>query len=162
MIVEHLGKDAKHCCFRLIAGAFYINIKEDGIGISRSRFFYLLLKLRHIFELFDKTLRGAFAINFHIRKQIGQHFQKVRFTTAEEPRNPYTHISRWIVVRLTIIFEERLKVFAEFIGYDILIQFLFDYIVVLLVNFNNPIYRTVDVFLKDIFYFHALLSSLII
>ena len=56
MIVEHLGKDPQHCCFGLVAGAFNVDVEEDGIRMACSRLLYLLLQLRHLFELFDKTL----------------------------------------------------------------------------------------------------------
>ena len=85
-----------------------------------------------------------------IGKNVGQHFQEVRFTTSKEAGNPDADLGRGNVKGIAVIVEEGYKVTLQFPGNDVFSQFLLDDIIIGLIHLNNAVNSSVDVFRKHI------------
>ena len=83
VFIENLGKDAQDRGLVLVDGAFGVDVKQDGIGRGLGAAFHL--REHHgIVELVGKVIHSGLACYNVIGKQVGEHFQKVRFTAAKE------------------------------------------------------------------------------
>ena len=69
----------------------------------------------------------------------------MRFTTSKETRNPHTDFVGRIVQGLLIVIKERVEMFSQFSGNDIFTQFLLDALFIILGNFDNAVYVTIDI-----------------
>ena len=84
MVIEHLGKDAQHCGFVLINGTFDIDIEQDGFRFHAGSPVDQHEGCRIISKLLPEHLYDSRAIDFLILKDIREHLEQVRFTTAKE------------------------------------------------------------------------------
>ena len=78
----------------------------------------------------------------------------MRFTTSEEPGDPYAHIRCRLPKRFGIIIEEGDHVLTDIPRDDIFLNFLLQYISGILVYLNDAIDLTVDVVIKHFLYSH--------
>ena len=79
----------------------------------------------------------------------------MRFTASEETRDPYADLVCRLINGVFIVSQERIEMPPQFAGNDILLQLLLDAALVILCDFNNTVYGTVDFFLEDIMNKHA-------
>ena len=103
---------------------------------------------RIILKFFAKSFYCTNTLYLLISKQVGEHFQKVRFTTSKETGNPHTNICSAFTEGLSIIIKEGNKMLLQISGDDILIQFLNKNISSILVYFNDAIDFTINILLE--------------
>ena len=103
---------------------------------------------RVILKLFTESFYGTNALNLLIGKQVGEHFQEVRFTTSKETGNPNSDICGTFSEGLTIIIKEGNEMLLQISGNDILVQFLNKNICGILVYFDDAIDFTINILLE--------------
>ena len=103
---------------------------------------------RIILKFFTESFYSANSLHFPVGKKIGKHLQEMRFTTPKEAGNPNTNVSSNLVEGVAIGIKESHKVLLQVFGDDILIQFLNENVGGILIDFNNAIDFTIDIFLK--------------
>ena len=121
MIVEHLCKYTKYGSFVFIAEAFNINVEKNGFRLTLCSTVNQHKGCRIIFKLFPETLYTTNALNCFVLQKIREHFQKVRFTTSKETRNPNAHIGGWLLKGIAIVIEKGNEMLLQFLGDNILI-----------------------------------------
>ena len=134
------------------------DIEKNRIGMSLGGVVYQHEGGRIIRKLLAETFYRTLPLHFPVLQEIGQHLQKVGFTTAEEPGNPHADVWRSLVKRITIVIEERNEVFLQFFGDDIFIQFLHQNIAGILVNLDHAVDFAVDVLLEHVLDSHSCFS----
>ena len=76
----------------------------------------------------------------------------MRFTAAKKAGDPDSCICRWFVKCFCIGIEKVCKMPLQLSCNNVLVQFLFQDLVLVLVNLDNTVNFTVDVFYKHILY----------
>ena len=94
--------------------------------------------------IFDKVVDGMFVSDFFILKQIGQNFQKMRFTTSKEAGNPDTHFRCASLNTFFICCKEICKMTLKLTGHNILFQLLRHIRFFTLTDNDNALYLTVN------------------
>ena len=77
------------------------------------------------------------------------------FTAPEKTRNPNANIIITIAERFDVVLKKSYEMFLEFSGNDVLIQFLHEYIIFFLVNFDDAVNFTVNIVFKHWLDFHG-------
>lgn len=103
---------------------------------------------RIILKFFTKSFYCTNTLYLLISKQVGEHFQEVRFTTSKETGNPDANICSAFMKGLSIFIKESNEVLLQIFGDDILIQFLNKNISSILVYFNDAIDFTINILLE--------------
>ena len=154
MLIEHLGKNAQDRRGVLVDRALGVDVEENRIGGDR-RTALQLSEHHRVVKLVLKVADSRFSRNSLIGEKIGQNLQEVRFTASEETRDPYADLVCRLINGVFIVSQERIEMPPQFAGNDILLQLLLDAALVILCDFNNTVYGTVDFFLEDIMNKHA-------
>ena len=155
VVVEHLCKDAQHSCFVFVNGTFRVDVEQDRFGFAAGRSVDVHKGGRVVRKFGAEPLHRAGAVDFAVFQQVGKHFQKVRFTAAEEAGNPDADVVGRRLERLTVIVKEGRKVAAQLAGDHVLVDFLQNDMRVVLINADNTADVAVDVIGKHIAYHHS-------
>ena len=155
MIVEHLREDAQHSRLVLVDGALDVDVEEDGLRLALRRLGQEMLQLRRLREFLLKAFAHLIRGRQIAVQQIGEDFEKVRFTTAEETRNPDADIRRGLGKCPSIRLQEGAEMLAQLVRDDVLVHLLADDLIVLLVDFDDTVDGTVDILGEHLLYFHA-------
>ena len=150
-LVEYLQKDAYDRIFVALSVriALGIDVEQDDIG--RRGGSKLHIRQDHlVFDLMivDKIVDGIFFSNLFIGEQIGKDLQKVRFTTTEKARDPYTRLCRRPVDPLLIGGKKIGKVLLQLPRHHILFELLHDICLFALSDDDDPLQITVYLFCK--------------
>ena len=145
IVVEHLGKYTQYCCLILIDGSFDVDVKQDSICLSSGSPVDQHKSCRIISKFLSEPLYSLYSLNFLVFKDIGQYFKEVRFTTPEEAGDPYTDISGVFIKGIIIVIKEGNKMFLQFSGDDIFVQFLYEHATFILVYLDDTIDLTINV-----------------
>ena len=103
---------------------------------------------RIILKFFTKSFYCTNTLYLLISKQVGEHFQEVRFTTSKETGNPNSDICSAFTEGLSIIIKEGNEMLLQISGNNILVQFLNKNICGILVYFNDAIDFTINILLE--------------
>ena len=103
---------------------------------------------RIILKLFTESFYGTNTLYLLISKQVGEHLQKVRFTTSKEAGNPHSDICSAFTEGFSIIIKEGNEMLLQISGNNILVQFLNKNICGILVYFNDAIDFTINIILE--------------
>ena len=158
MVIEHFGKDTHYSGLVLVDGTFNINVEKDSLCFTLGSSVDLHKGGRIIRKLLAEHFNRSSSGNILILQNIRQHFQKVRFTTSKEARDPDSNISRRGIKGVAVVIEKGREVFSQFFCNNVLFYFLFDNIVCVLIDLDNAIDLTVDVIIEHILYSHRWLS----
>ena len=161
----HLVKDAKehrdNGILGLLAGhlAFGIDIEKDDVGRDRSRQPHVRQHHR-VPDLFviHEIVDGLFAVDFPVSQQIGQDFQKVRFTASKEAGHPNAHLVCSADNPTLVAGEEIPEMLLKLTGDNVLVQLLADIGIVVLTDLDDTLNVTVYRFCKHIFDDHCVVS----
>ena len=123
VVVEHLRKDAQHGGLVLVDRAFDVDVEQDGFRGNADTFLHRRIHHR-IIKLVRKVIKGVFAVHLFVGEKVGKHFQKVRFTTAKEARNPDADLISRGVNRLYVVIKECGEVTPQFFRDNVLAEFL--------------------------------------
>ena len=123
VIVEYLRKDAQHGGLVLVNRSFNVDVEQDGLRGNADAFLHRRIHHR-IVKLVCKVIKGVFAVHLFVGEKVGEHFQKVRFTTAKEAGNPDTDLIGRGINRLDIVIKERGKMTPQFLRDDVFTQFI--------------------------------------
>ena len=148
VVIEHLCKNTKNSSLVLVDGTFNIDIEKNGVCMALGNRINQHECCRVILKLFTESFYGTNTLNLLIGKQVGKHFQEVRFTTSKETGNPNSDICGAFSEGLTIIIKEGNKMLLQISGNDILVQFLNKNICGILVYFNDAIDFTINIILE--------------
>ena len=121
MVIEHLCENTKNSSLVFVAKAFNINVEKNGFRLTLRSTVNQHKGCRIIFKLFPETLYTANALNFFVLQKIREHFQKVRFTTSKEARNPNAHIGGRLLKGIAVVVEKGNEMLLQFLGDNILI-----------------------------------------
>ena len=155
VVVEHLCKDAQHRCFVFVNGTFRVDVEQDRFGFAAGRSVDVHKGGRVVRKFGAEPLHRVGAVDFAVFQQVGKHFQKVRFTAAEEAGNPDADVVGRRLERLTVIVKEGRKVAAQLAGDHVLVDFLQNDMRVVLIDADNTADVAVDVIGKHIAYHHS-------
>ena len=150
MGVEHLCENTKNGSLVFIDGTLDIDIEKDGLSLAPGGLVDQHKGRRIVFKFLPEHLDCRNAVDVFVLKDVGQHFQEVRFTTSKEARDPYANIIRRLIERLAVVVKEADEVLLQFLGDDIFSYFLLDDIGAVLINFDNAVNRSVDVLGKHV------------
>ena len=106
MVIKHFCKNTKNRRLVFIAKSFDVDIKQNRFRRSFGSTVNQHKGCRIILKLFAKNALHFGCLLLLCFQKIGKHFQKVRFTTSKETRNPDTHIGSRLVKRIPVIIEE--------------------------------------------------------
>ena len=120
VVIEHLGKDPQDSGLVLIDKAFNINIEKHGFGFSTGSLIDEHEGSRIVLKLIPEPLCTGLTHDRLILQQIGEHLQKVRFTTAKEAGDPYTGIVGRLGKCFRLVIKEGNKMLFQLPGNDIL------------------------------------------
>ena len=118
------------------------------VGTSRLVHQHEGSRIIHQLRLLPEALYRPNTIHFTVLQQVGQHFQKMRFTAAKEAGNPDTNISGRNLERLQVIVEEGDDMLLQFPRNDVLVQFLHQNIEFVLVDLDDTVNRAVNAFFE--------------
>ena len=76
------------------------------------------------------------------------------FTTSKKTGDPHTHFIGVAVDSFFVVIKEIPKMFQQFFGYNVLVQFLIYIFFIGLTDFDNAFDITVNLFLKHVFNLH--------
>ena len=155
MVIEHLSKDTEDSGLVFVDGAFNVDVEQDGLGFTTSRFVNQHEGCRIILKLLAEHFNGSGCSHRLVFKNVGQHLQKVRFTTSKEAGNPHADIICWLVKAITVIVEKADEVLLQFSGNHILTDFLLDHICRILIDFDDTVNWSVDVLSKHVMNLHG-------
>ena len=123
VVIEHLRKDAQHGGLVLVDRSFDVDVEQDGFRGNTNAFLYHRIHHR-IIKLVRKVIKGVFAVHLFVGEKVGEHFQKVRFTTSKEAGNPDTDLIGRGINRLDVVIKECGKVTPQFLRDDVFTQFI--------------------------------------
>ena len=109
VIVEYLRKDAQHGGLVLVDWSFDVDVEQDGLRGNADTFLHRRIHHR-IIKLVRKVIKGVFAVHLFVGEKVGEHFQKVRFTTSKEAGNPDADLISRGINRLDVVIKECGKV----------------------------------------------------
>ena len=158
MVIEHFRKDTHYSGLILVDRTFNINIKKNSLCFTFGSSVDLHKGGRIIRKLLTEHFNRCSFGNSLILQNIRQHFQKVRFTTSKEARDPDSNISSRGIKGIAVIIEKGREMFSQFFCYNVLFYFLFDNIVCILIDLDYAIDLTVNVIVEHILYSHGWLS----
>ena len=159
MIVEHLGENTEDGGLIFVDRTFNVNVEQNGLCLTSGCFIYEHKSGRVIRKFRAESLHGLHSVYRAVLQNKGKHFQKVRFTTSEETGNPYSGVISRLRETVTVMVEETYKVLFELLRDNIFAHFAFGGSI-LLIDFNNTVYLTVDVICKHGLNFHYTVASL--
>ena len=109
MLEEHALERAQKRRFRSVAflplPALRVDIEEDRLGGYTGAATHFGID-QLVFELAVEVVDSRLAANDLVRQQVRQHFQEVRFTRAEEARDPHADFVSRYIERGFVVFEE--------------------------------------------------------
>ena len=108
-----------------------------------------------------KEFGGSLPIDLSVFEKVGEHLEEVRFTTAEEARDPYANAVRRFVKGTAVDTEKVGKMFFQLLCDDILPHLLRDNAVRILIDFDNAVDQTVDVLCKHVTNLHDVPPALV-
>ena len=145
VVIEHLGKHAQHGGFVLVDGALDIDVEEDGIRMALGSPVDEHEGGGIIRKLLAEALNGLHTVHFPVLQQVGEHFQEVRFTAAEEAGDPDADIRRLFAEGFVIVVEEGDEVLLQFPGDDVFFQFLNQNCRLILIDLDDTVNLTINV-----------------
>ena len=144
VFVKYLCKYTQNSSFILVDGTLRVNVEQNGIR-RHSGATLQLRKHHRIVKLIGEIVNRLLSCNGIVGENVRQHFQKVRFTTSKETRDPHANFIRGDAQRLFIVIEKSIKMLTQLSGDNILPQLLLDTGLVSLGNFNNTVNITVNI-----------------
>ena len=123
VVIEHLRKDAQHGGLVLVDRAFDVDVEQDGFRGNADTFLHRRIHHR-IVKLVRKVIEGVFTVHFFVGEKVGEHFQKVRFTTSKEAGNPDADLIGRGINRLDVVIKECGKMTPQFLRDDVFTQFI--------------------------------------
>ena len=162
-LVKGFQKNRYDRILGLLSGAFAfgVHIEKDHIGRGICR--QLHVGEDHIVAdliVFFKIVDGASAVHDFVGKQIGEYFQKVRFTASEEAGDPNAHLVCRSDDAALIAGKEIGKMLLQFSCDHIFFQFLLYVFVFALSDLDNALDIPVDRLCKNTLYLHIQSSSI--
>ena len=158
--IKDLQEHLDNCIPVVVAVHVTLGVDVEQNDVRRCiRCFAHICKDKVIVDLIvvHKILNGLLAVHHTIVKDIGQDFQEMRFTTAEEAGNPHAHGICGAIDAAAIGFKESSKVLLQLMGNNIFLQLLADVRIIILTDLDNASDITVDLFGKHITNIHAVL-----
>lgn len=119
VIVEHFCKGAENSGLVLIDGPLNVNVKQNRFCGNRHAFNRLGIHHR-VIEFVFEVVNGWKSLHFLVRKQVGEHLQKVRFTAPKKAGDPHAHFIRGLINGFGIVIKESPKMAAQFFSNDVL------------------------------------------
>ena len=123
VVIEYLRKDAQHSGLVLVDRSLNVDVEQDGLRGDADTFLHRRIHHR-IVEFVREVIKGVFAVHLFVGEKVGEHFQKVRFTTAKEAGNPDADLIGRGINRLDIVIKERGKMTPQFLRDDVFAQFI--------------------------------------
>ncbi len=150
--VEYFRKYADHGGFFFFVDglALGFDIEEECVCLAPGGGVDEVEGVRVVFEFFAESVYAADALYFFVFQEVGEHFQEVGFTTAEEAGNPYADVCGPFVEGVAVSLKEGGEVLLQVFGDDVFVQFLDQYVVGVLLYFDNAIDFAVDIVLEQV------------
>ena len=154
-LVEHLEENRNDGIFGLLAGLLALRVDVEQDYVSGGVGGQLHVCQHHgilNFVVVNEIVHGALAADKLLPvQQIGEDFQKVRFTTAEETGDPDTGFGGLSHDALFVVVEEFAEVLGQLAGDNIFFQFLLGVAVLTFADNDNALDVTVNRLFEHIF-----------
>src|SRR5699024_5211971 len=137
--VEHLRKDPEHSSLILVDRTFNVDVEQNRFGLAAGGAVDQHKGGGVVCEFLAELLYGGNSSDGLILKNIGQHFQEVRFTASKKAGDPHADVGCRLVKSITVIVKEGNKMLFQLLGDNIFPHFLLNYIRCILINLDNSI-----------------------
>ncbi|MNQ59776.1 hypothetical protein D3C85_740370 [compost metagenome] len=168
VLVEHAQEYVEDRVAGIVGAGFAVDVEQDDIGgighglvdVGADHGIAQLVAIEEAHGLFA-VAQGI--TRFDVGQQVGQGFQKVRLTGAEETADPHTNAvgDGGVVEVCAVGIEETAKMPLQFVGDDVFVQLLVHGGVVRLIRLDHAVDGAAEILEEDVFDAHYV-SSLII
>lgn len=155
VLEEHTGEDAQDGGLVLVGRALGVDVEQDGLGgdvhgAARLGLDHGVLEARR-----DDVDRRTPVCRL-AGEQVREHLEEVRFTGAEETRDPHADLVGGGVERTLVGVEERREVPAQLVGHHVFGELLLDDLLVVLLDLDNAVDVAVDVAFEHVLDAHGM------
>ena len=155
VFIKDLGEYAQNRVPVLAHGGFCINIEQNHLGGGLRDAAHHFVSVGIVIEFIGKVIDGLFAAHLFIGQQVGKNLEKVRFTAAEEARNPNANFICCALNALFVLIIKCAEVLLQLAGDYVFLQLLTAVFVVRLHHLDYAVDRAVNAFLEHILQFHS-------
>ena len=154
-LVKHLEENRNNSILGLLAGLLTLGVDVEQDNVSGGVGGQLHVCQHHSilnFVVINEIVHGALAADELLPvQQVGEDFQKVRFTTAEEAGDPDAGFGGLAHDALFVVVEKFAEVLGQFAGDNIFFQFLLGVAVLTFADNDNALDVTVNGLFEHIF-----------